>query len=177
MQEKKPVVQRLYLYDYGDEFSSVTGGWRNYGYNNRATSGYGVYATKEATYLALGRNTSNTANFAVTFSTTNAIDLSPYSKIVIEYELYKSVSSSVGNAWIYLPTTIANASTQADAFGSDYSDSSKRKFVSSVTTKPKETLSINLGASDQTAYIAINLDMWSSPKQTYIRVYSVYLEK
>ena len=170
MMAGKAEPRRLYLYNRGDECSAVTGGWRNFGYNK----GTDYYATKNTDNLAMGRSGTTNQSFAVTFSTTNAIDLSQYTRMVMEFETYKGVSTSNGNAWVYLPTTIANATSQSNAFGSDYS--SRRLGVGAITTAELRTETANIPSSIQTAYVAVNLDMWNNPKITYINIYSIYLE-
>jgi len=69
--------QRFYLYKDGDEITSLTGGW----------TGGGTRFTKETNYLQyeLASGTPGLENFV--FSTTNNIDLTPYSKLCMEVEI------------------------------------------------------------------------------------------
>lgn len=78
---------RLYLYKYGDECTSITGGW-NVG--ARESNGQ---AEKKEDHMYLYRNSSTLSTDSYC-GTVNNIDMSGYSKLVVHYKKTQAYSSS-----------------------------------------------------------------------------------
>lgn len=80
--------KELYLYDSGNEFDKVTGGWKGHQWDTSFTAGY---FSKKDTYLEYGDNTSNYRYGG--FVTNSGIDLTPYSTLYVDFQ-FVSYSAS-----------------------------------------------------------------------------------
>lgn len=169
---KARVVNRVYLYNEGNEYSSITGGWdAGVGFVSQKTR----YATdKTNNCLEIETVAVSSSSGAQSISTHNAIDLTSYSTLYIVAESYRPTSTGTVNFWVYLPSTLATASNQTNAYGSDYA--SKRQRLSTNLTGTRVTVSVNV-TSYTSAYLSLNLNTWSNAAAgCYGKVYSVWLE-
>ena len=73
---------KTYLYNSGDECTSVTGGWKGHQFDSSFTAGY---YTKGTSYLEYGDNSSSYGYGG--FITTKAIDLTNYTKLVVKHQI------------------------------------------------------------------------------------------
>lgn len=157
------VIGTTKLYVDGDECTAVTGGWQKKGFN--LTAGTPTIA-KNSDHLLFKFATWNNASAAGTISTVNKIDVSGKTKCLCEIELYNETGWAGG--WIYFPGTLAESTTQAGAFGSDYS--SNRSMISSapgsvtLVTGFQEPNVITTRTSD---YISINFNAYQANNSGY----------
>lgn len=73
-----PLKEKYYLYNLGNQYTEITGGW-NIGYN----PGYTTLTFKDSYMEFTSKNGNNSANL----NTTNAIDISNYSRLYFELTL------------------------------------------------------------------------------------------
>ena len=93
----KAGFERTYLYQLGNEYTDVTGGWRNIAMNDGYTKSSLVTFDKGETYMKALLKVKIDGEYRyhsnVVFETTNAIDLSSYSKLYIEVNHVSNVIS------------------------------------------------------------------------------------
>jgi len=167
--------KRLYLFNNGYENSEITGGWRNYGFN---MSGFSPACTIGQT-IALSFGVKPTSAAAVSASTTNPIDLRPFTKLVVEYDA--TIKGGAGNCWVYLPLVLKNSINQQGAFGSDYSSRrlnvANNIDVGSVSVE-HGIASFNISDYDDAPYICLNLNTWGKVQDIpAFTIYQMYLEQ
>ena len=163
----------VYLYNNGDECSALTGGW-DLG-SGLVSNGTRVTTSKGNNCLDMTQNATASNATAQSISTHNAVDLTNYTQMVIEYASYKTPSSSVANYWAYFPTTLTTASNQTDAYGSNYS-SIRSQINAAEYSGEKKTRTIDI-SSYGLVYISLNLNSWSSAGAgTYMKAYTIYLK-
>lgn len=171
------VSTRLWLYNHGDQCTAVTGGWES-------TKGFNTGSNKitfnDTKSLHILGTVAGTASWAQSYNTVNPIDFTGYTKIIVEREAFINISgSTTGTFWAYFPSTIANASTQSGAYGSDYS--SKRvtfHAISSGTGNAYVEGAFERSIPDgvTSAYISFNLNVYTKYGiGSYARIKGVYL--
>ena len=157
------VTETTKLYMDGDECSTLTGGWQNVGFD--LTNGTPT-ASKESTYMFIKFAKSGSGSAAKTFSTVNQIDLTGKTKIIVEFEAFND--SGRCNFFAYFPSTLAESTTQAGAFGDDYGDNR-----SSLRSLPQEgstyngTRAVTMSTNRTTAYISLNYNGYSYDGSVY----------
>lgn len=105
----------FYLYNEGDECTDITGGWKNGEFMNLSNTSWLVsaYAIKNTNNLEYGDNNANGTWYGYGgFITNSKVDLTPYSKMFIDWEMYQASvttynggSGSVVNAIAYSDST------------------------------------------------------------------------
>lgn len=164
-------IEKLWLYNLGDECTDITGGWKDGGY----TRGSGYQFTKYDNYLYLYSNA--TANCTRSVSTVKPIDISGYSTI-------NFIVDSTANT---LSRNNAIRVCQKFLWG----DSPAYSFRKWVTVELRELGSVSqysisfnadevineLGTSQ--IYPVILCDTWNSAniKDGYIKLYKCWLER
>lgn len=173
------VAKAVLLFYYGDECADVTGGWDTKGFNNGNIGSTSFIAENDGEALVLRFN-SATGNNARSLSTINKINLSGYTKICWEGEVYNGSGS--GTYWYYFPATIADSTTQNGAYGSDYS--SNRNTVTTMTNpyptpavRGTSAKNISDSTSRTEAYISLNLNLYTGyTAGAYAKAYVIYLK-
>ena len=166
-----------YLFNLGDECSSITGGW-DVGVGFVVDAGK-FSATKESDCLDISTTSVASGAIAQSISTHNTIDLSGYTKLGFDVSTFKQSGS--GNAWVYYPLTIATSNNQATAYGSDNSSyRNQLQYDTSVTAEiwdgTRHVREIDISSINDSRYISINLNVWSNaPIGTYFKVHRVYV--
>lgn len=105
------IPTNVYLYNAGDECTSITGGWRTHQYDSYYSANI---MTKASTYLEYGESNSSSYGYGG-FLTNNAIDLTSYSTMVVKLQLV-SFSGSAGSSLIISKTNSPNV--RGDSFTS-----------------------------------------------------------
>lgn len=105
----------FYLYNEGDECTDITGGWKNGEFMNLSNTSWLVsaYAIKNTNNLEYGDNNANGTWYGYGgFITNSKVDLTPYSKMFIDWEMYQASvttynggSGNVVNAIAYSDST------------------------------------------------------------------------
>lgn len=124
----------LLLYSYGDEMSGTTGGWVN-GY----TAGNGGTVTKNTNNITISVNGDNTGySELVSVITTNNIDLSLYSTLIIEWE-YTGTTPNGRVAITHTPSSASNGTTIkiSGAGGTSFTKTKETVDISSFTANEK----------------------------------------
>lgn len=108
-------TSKFYLYNEGDECTDITGGWKNGEFMNLSNTSWLVsaYAIKNTNNLEYGDNNANGTWYGYGgFITNSKVDLTPYSKMFIDWEMYQASvttynggSGSVVNAIAYSDST------------------------------------------------------------------------
>ena len=155
------------LYYNGDECSAVTGGWQTKGFN--LTNGTPSKTKETSDMLIKFASSVQSGGAAGSWSSTNKIDLTGYTILVVEVEAYNA--SGRGAFWAYWPNTLSEGTTQTAAYGSDYSsnrvtvremgrasDTATYPFPSPAETK---TFRKTFGTSRTEAYISLNLNLYT----------------
>ena len=146
--------ERLYLYNYGDECTNVTGGW--IGSLTLSTQYNGIYQ-KNKDSLLLSYSTMGYS--ASCFTTSKNIDISPYTKLYVKYKKTKNTFDqnqddySRKNSRLYVDVANYRRFNEENPYTGDY-------FVKYDVSNINAQSQIVLIASDNTDYI-----------------YQVYLEK
>ena len=160
-------LNRLYLYNEGNEYTSVTGGWTdNVLYAKSQCQTYGVYCNIKKCY----KNTNNincnlgsvgvrTSNYIIT---TNSFNLSQYTKIVIVVDNF---SESVAANDIFITasdgTTVYNENVEYQRFS--FTQNGTSSFDLSLT-------------NNTTYYVAIGNGTGSQPGSANFKMYKLWLE-
>lgn len=87
------IPTKVYLYNAGDECTSITGGWKGHQFDSSFKNGF---YTKGTSYLEYGDKTSNYGYGG--FITTKAIDLTKYSKLVVKHQIASTSYTSGYNS-------------------------------------------------------------------------------
>lgn len=108
----------VYLYNEGDECINVTGGWKAKNFFNHSG---GNYAIKQSDCLDYGDNSSSSYGYGG-FITNNTIDLTPYSKLCIDWQQYScsinKYGSGSGSASNQLELALSHSSLYNSSTGS-----------------------------------------------------------
>ena len=162
------------LYDNGNEYTSLSGGWNGYCMGYGAPCLYG----KNATYMVVGDNATGHYG-AGGFVTKNAIDLTAYSSVTIEYKL-NYYSGSKG--WPRFMAVVSKSS--APGYGDsgctdcvvdgfyDYQSNGTLSISYSV-----KTLTLNVSSLTGAYYIAFGgRYTWSSSYEIQFNVTKILLK-
>lgn len=152
---------QLYLYKEGDECVDITGGWQYY--NASST------VTKNGSYMDVKILGSSTVDGCSRFSTVNAIDLTPYSNLYIEYNNVGTVPSSMRPMLLQIRNSKSNANTDivAEVNGGD----------AGTTTSNKTIISLNISSINKSVYIVDTNGPNSGGQSRIDRIYKIWLEK
>ena len=163
--------ERVYLYNSGDECTTLTGGWIGVGVTDIKSNQGASYAAVAPTVTKNENNIfcrhSNSAMSSGSLSTTNKIDLSGYKKVVAD------TSITCGKSYLYSMIAIADNTEY-------YSNSARCEIVytsGSAITKPREIFFADISNINEEMYIAFNYmkcTTLSSYAETYL--YNVWLE-
>jgi hypothetical protein len=167
------VIGVTWLFKDGNECTDITGGWDlGSGFVFHANH---VTAEKTNGLLSIVLNDLTQDAIAQSFSTHNAIDLSPFSTIVVECIAYKVNNTGSFNNWFYFPTTLTTATTQAGAYGSDYS--SHRSYITGGgNNQTIRSISLDISSQSGSRYVSINCNPYDKVAPgAYLKVSKVYL--
>ena len=161
-----------YLFKDGDECTSITGGWQTKGFN----TGQGTpTATNNGEKLVIGFNSTSSSAVARSLSTKNAINMNNFTKIVFIGENIYPSSTGAHNAWCYFPTTLNEATTQANAYGNDNAD---HRVSFGFTDQVENTKEFDVDSKmTGTRYLSINYNCFngfSAPCHLAIRQIYAY---
>lgn len=144
----------VYLYNTGDECTSVTGGWAKSGYSRGSAT-----AVKNSNNLTLSIKTSG--NQTATMLTKNKINMSGYSKLIAKVEY--TTTSSNGLARLMIVGTTEN---QADA----------QAAHKSIDNSYTGTLTLDVSGYTSSYYIGLQIDGWTNSKTARFKITEVWLE-
>ena len=167
----------IWLYKDGDEVTNITGGWDvGTGFITNANRGIASKANDGLSFT-LTNSASTGHDVALSISTHNPVNLTPYSKLVVELIIYRVNSTGTINTWAYLPSSLNTANTQSSAYGSDYS--SHRVFLgnpSDIAIEVPNTVENSI--TDQTGerYVSFNFNPYGGAVTgTYMKILKAYL--
>ena len=147
--------KQQFLYNLGDECSSITGGWAKGGYARGSAT-----VTKNSDHILL--KSTSSGNQTVTVFTKNKINLTNYSKLYIEFQ-YTTTVNDQGYTRLLIDDAIEN---KADA-QIDYLDK-----INSYTG----TMYMNISNRNTSYYVGVQIDHWSSSKAVNTLIKRVWLE-
>lgn len=154
------VIYQLYLYDSGNEYSSITGGWMTGDASPRWESGWAGSALTMVRDEAYLKGSANGNGVNGTFRPTNAIDLTSYSTLIVD--AYASTGNSKAQfILIYSPSNIPTLYTSAP-------------IHHSLTLGSRKTASIDVSSLSGEYYIACGVVGFGALGQ--ITLYSMHLE-
>lgn len=168
------VTGTLKLYVLGDECTANSGGWQTKGFNMGAGS---PVLTKESADLLIRFDATSTETVARCWSTVNSVNLSEYNKLLVEYEGDNGTGANgAGYGWCYFPSTLSEATTQTDAYGSDYSTNRKgickfQEDTGSLTRPVAGNVyfdSYDLTTTHQNGYLSFCINLYRSNNTGYI---------
>jgi len=166
---------RLYLFNNGDECTAVTGGWEFDKFF--VVNGSRYTAENDGESLAITATAKMSTSTSKTISTFNAIDLTGFSKMVLDCVCFKASSAGYVNYWVYLPTKKANATNkQSTAFGSDYAN---RRFSinEQIESGTRTVLELDISTFNEPCFICLNLNGWGNAiAGAYGKTFSMHLE-
>lgn len=143
-----------YLYNSGDECTSLTGGWTKSGYSRGAAT-----ATKNSDNITLAIKSSG--NQTATMLTANKVNLSGYSKLIAQVEY--ATTSTNGLARLMIVGTTAN---QADV----------QAAHKSIDNPYSGTLTLDISSHTSSYYIGLQIDGWTDSKTASFKITEVWLE-
>lgn len=157
------VTGTLKLYIDGDECSAVTGGWQTTGCN--ITSRGNPTVSKESSYLLIKFNSapsSGTTTVCRCWSTSNPVNISAYTKVIVEWEGYNTGGG--GNFWCYFAESLADSESFDGAYGAD--SSNNRVLIGDSPYRATAGV-VKLSIKDKTtsynnAYLSLPLNLWKS---------------
>ena len=116
----------LYLYNAGDQCTSVTGGWgtSGYSYSGRTVSA-GILESDKMSLVG-------SSTYAVMLGTANAIDVTDYSTLYVEGEPTGTINNVSINAAV-CTSKVASTKAAEISFGGDLSRSVKSVDISGIT--------------------------------------------
>ena len=128
--EEEDEENTVYLYNEGDECTDITGGWVSKNFFNYSG---GNYAIKQGDCLDYGDNSSSSYGYGG-FYTNNKIDLSQYSKMVIDWQQYSCSINKYGSGSGGAYNTLALAESSSSYYHSS-SGAQGMTDLASVTSK------------------------------------------
>ena len=161
-----------YLYSNGYEYTDITGGWVNEGNIGVAER---TTISKENGMLTITAENDETKYSAVnTYATKNAIDLTPYSKFVIEGEFY--TSSANGSANVRGADTLITDADYTVAYENSVVLFNATKSETTSGTFETDLSTIDFSALDASqVYIALSAGIWAASTSASCKVTSIYL--
>lgn len=148
-------TEKVYLYNSGDECTSLTGGWTNLDGYCRGEA----YLRRNSDNITL--HITKSGNQTITVFTENKIDLTGYTKLIAQVE-YNTTSLN-GLARLMIDDAVVN---KADA----------QVAHKSIDDPYTGTLTLDVSSYNSGYYVAIQLDGWTGDKTASFKVTQIWLE-
>lgn len=161
-----------YLFSNGFEYPDITGGWVNEG--NIAFTDYAT-ASKDNNMLNLSAACGDTKYAAVnTYATKNPIDLTKYSKFVMDGEF--TTSSANGSVNVRGASTLITDTDFNNAYGSSVVLFNAEKSTTTNGVFETDLSNVDFSAVDPSKmYIALGTGIWAINTNASCKVRNIYL--
>ena len=134
-------LDKLYLYNKGDQCNDLTGGWGGF-----VNYGGGGSATFNDDYIEL-KSSASGSNNQYAISTFNKIDTSNYDSLLIVYDEVSNAKSTISTSI----NTTSRTGTNIVSSGTHYASHTK------VNTSPRYNCALVLNTSNIEGYVLINI--------------------
>jgi len=183
------IKERVYLYNEGDECTSLTGGWMiptsvaesHYcdmvsGVSASGTSPYGTRTVQKNSNHLYINVTTNTKNMVVQGSlyTAKTINLSPYNTLYVKY-----TTSSISGSGVIKPSAIYMMDVTPNKLATDNYYNHQIVKLTMSASGSENVVSVNISNVTASLYAQLTIILWSETDNSLygnVKIHSIWLE-